>query len=96
MRAEQAKAAFADDREQRTSHRSRTAEDDASDFETRRDERDDLLLGRQAQLLRMRATVMIGQDLARLSGLVCHRPLADLTAHNWQMGNGYGEATGSS
>jgi hypothetical protein len=95
MRAEQAKAAFARARGLCGIPGSRTAEGGGSDFETRRDERDDLLLGRQAQLLRMRATVMIGQDLARLSGLVCHRPLADLTADNWQTGNGYGEATGS-
>lgn len=53
------------------------------------------LLGRQAQLRRMRATVMLGQDLARLSGLMCDSALANLTADYRKAGNGHREAAGS-
>jgi hypothetical protein len=36
--------------------------------------------------------VMVGQDFARLSGLVSDSPLAHLAAHNRKMGNSHREA----
>jgi hypothetical protein len=52
------------------------------------------LLRGQAQLLWVRPAVMVGQDLARLSGLVCDCALAHLAADNRQMGNSHREAPG--
>jgi hypothetical protein len=43
----------------------------------------------------MRATVMIGEDLARLSGLMRDSALANLAAHDREVGNSYREAAGS-
>jgi len=38
---------------------------------------------------------MLGQDLARLSGLMCDSALANLTADYRKAGNGHREAAGS-
>ena len=42
----------------------------------------------------MSPAVMIGEDLAGLSGLMRHSALANLAAHDWQVRDGYREATG--
>ena len=52
------------------------------------------LRGREAEFLGVYSAVMLGQDLAGPAGLVRHCAVADLAAHDRQLGDGHREAAG--
>jgi hypothetical protein len=53
------------------------------------------LRGREAELFGVRPAVMLGQDLAGLTGLVRHGAVADLAAHDRKLRDGHREAAGT-